>query len=308
VPEALLNVKRHLDIRDFLLTEANLLRIKKYDHKFAGVMSDVYMIELDRGKSKTLVFESARRNEIPKKTFLDFHNHVFAEVSPIDLQILDKVKALPSVYLSSSDFALGVVTGGNEGKIFSEPFPGSEPIITGKEVSKYLLSSPRQHILFIREKLQQVAPDKFYRAPAKLVYKVIGHHLKFALDETGTLTTNSANIVIPNLPSYNPHSLLGLLNSDLYSYLYVTMFGGVNKVAKENLMALPFPMLSPSIGAELTRLVENYAISVGDREIQEFVNRVIFQLSDDEVLYVERAVAGKSPNSDVFAEMAPFTV
>jgi len=51
LPDALLNVKRHTDVRDFILEKTNLKTVKKYSKKFSGVMSDVYMVELNRDNS-----------------------------------------------------------------------------------------------------------------------------------------------------------------------------------------------------------------------------------------------------------------
>jgi len=139
-----------------------------------------------------------------------------------DVTIIQKVTDIQGHSLSNSIFALGVVTGNNKEKLFDTPTDNSEPIYSGKEVSKYKLLPPKKHIVFDRNNLQQVAPDNVYRAPQKLVYKTINKHIKIAIDDTQSLTTNSANIIIPNIIGYDIYTIMGILNSQLYSYLNIS--------------------------------------------------------------------------------------
>jgi hypothetical protein len=105
---------------------------------------------------------------------------------------------------------------------------------------------PRKYIAFDRKSLQQVAPDAIYRAPVKLVYKMVCRTLKVALDRSGCLTTNSANIIVPDPKLMSPEALTAILNSSFASFLYVKLFGNVNKIAKTHLLALPIPEVSPA--------------------------------------------------------------
>jgi tRNA1(Val) A37 N6-methylase TrmN6 len=290
LPQALLNVKRHADVRRFILDKTNLRRIKRYKQKFAGVMSDVFLVELDKGFCEEVHFEDGETTDVPKSLYRSLNHNVFVQLNSRDVSILKKVTAKGTLTLEGSTFGLGVVTGDNKSKLTSAPTTNSEPIFTGKEVSKYQLSDPRNHLVFERRMLQQVAPDEIYRAPVKLVYKTISKSLKFALDRSQALTTNSANILIPKLPSYSPELVMGFLNSNLYSYLHYKLFGGVNKVAKENLSALPFPALT----LEQTEKLEAFlvdAISDGrDEPFQSYLETEVFRLTKSEGEYV-RAVS-----------------
>ena len=244
LPEAILNVKRHTDIRDFILDRTNLNTIKKISMKFSGVMSDVYMVELNRDHTQEILFINGTSTVVPKDIYRSFKNHIFVHLHEQDIVILEKVNGLKKYDLSKSVFGLGVVTGDNRTKILSKKIKDSEHIYTGKEVEKYRLLPPKNYLIFDRKNLQQVAPDEIYRAPNKLVYKTINKFLKVAIDTTGSLTSNSANIIIPKILELDIYAILALLNSNLYSYLHLKLFGGVNKIAKENLMALPLPKLS----------------------------------------------------------------
>lgn len=290
VPEALLNVKRHTDIRNLLLNQLNLIRIKKYDSRFSGVMSSLYMIEVNHRRTSEVVFENGTKASIPKDIFRSLKNQVFVFLDESDVSIIRKVEERAKNDLTTSIFGLGVVTGDNKSKLHAAPGPGLEPIYTGKEVQKYRLSPPKKYLKFERAELQQVAPDSIYRAPEKLVYKVISYRLNFALDTTGSLTSNSANIVIPKIADLSTISVLGFLNSQLYSYLHFKLFGGVNKVAKENLMALPLPALNKTESEELDNLCR-LAVETGtDSSVEDFVNN-LFGLSDQEIRHIEKVVS-----------------
>lgn len=291
LPEALLNVKRHSDIRKFILEKANLTRIVQYKKKFSGVMSDVYMLEMDCGHDENMVFINTTTTVIPKDIFRNLKNHIFVHFNEHDISIVDKVNCLKKHDLSKSIFGLGVVTGDNKTKMLRKQIAGSEHIYTGKEVEKYTLLPPKNYLVFDRSTLQQVAPDEIYRAPQKLVYKTINKYLKVAIDESGSLTSNSANIIIPKIPNLDIYTILALLNSNLYSYLHIKMFGGVNKIAKENLMALPFPAVSLEQNKILKELLHDAIQRSDDKFLQQYINETIFSLSQDDISYIDTVIA-----------------
>ncbi len=291
LPESILNVKRHTDVRNFILKHTNLKRIKRYSKKFTGVMSDVYMIELNHKKTKNVIFEDKSRTDIPKSLFAGLKNQIFVNLNAEDIGIIEKVELIQGYDLSKSVFGLGVVTGDNKTKLFSNPGEGMEAIYSGKEVEKYKLLPAKNYILFDRSHLQQVAPDEIYRTPVKLLYQTISKYLKVAIDTSGSLSTNSANIIIPKLENIDIYSLLGLLNSDLYSYLHLKLFGGVNKIAKENLMALPLPRLTQKQNETLKNLVLETMDTDDDSQAQNYINEEIFDLSVEQVQFINRAIS-----------------
>lgn len=290
LPESILNVKRHTDIREFLLDQTDLRRIKKYSEKFSGVMSDVYLIEARRGSSTKVNFETDALVRIPVDIFRGLKNSIFVQLDEKDIQIIRKIEEKSPHSLAHSIFGLGVVTGDNKTRLLSKSISKAEPIFSGKEVEPYRLTPAKNYIVFDREKMQQVAPEEIYRAPLKLVYKTISKRLKVAIDTTGSLTTNSANIIIPIMPGYSPYSVAGFLNSDLYSYLHYKLFGGVNKIAKENLMALPFPKLTALESRKLEKLSLKAIVSGSDIELQKYINRIIFGLTEDEIAYIKTVI------------------
>ena len=171
------------------------------------------------------------------------------------------------------------------------PVKGSEPIYTGKQVNKYTLAEPITHLVFNRANLQQVAPDEIYRSSQKLVYKTINKNLKFAFDGTQSLTTNSANIVIPQIPGYDILSVMAFLNSDLYSFLHLKLFGGVNKIAKENLMALPFPKLDAKSNSQIIKLVRGILNGDPDGKLQNYIHFDVFGLTKEDVAHIRSVIS-----------------
>lgn len=286
LPEALLNVKRHTDIRDFILNQTNLKKIKRYSKKFSGVMSDVYLVELDHDLGQKMLFINGTTTVVPKDIYKGFKNHIFVHLGEQDIAIIGKVEKLKKHDLSNSIFGLGVVTGDNRTKMFNEKISGSEHIYTGKEVGKYRLLPPRNYLIFDRNNLQQVAPDEIYRAPEKLVYKTINKFLKVAIDTTRSITSNSANIIIPKIHDLDIYTIMALLNSNLYSYLHLKLFGGVNKIAKENLMALPLPGVSTKENMAIKKLTQDAIRTEDDEYLQKYINKKIFKLSENEIEYI----------------------
>ena len=297
LPEALLNVKRHFDIRGFILNDANLSKIKRYSKKFAGVMSDVYMIELDKNRCEKVEFHFDEVASIPKDLYRDLRNQIFIFVNDMDAQIIGEVRSRKGYDLKDSIFGLGVVTGDNKTKLFKEQLPGSEPIYTGKEIiKKYNFIEPKNYIIFDRNNLQQVAPDEIYRSPVKLVYKVINKNLKFVIDTTGALTTNSANIVIPKIDDLDIYTILALLNSDVIDFMHLKMFGGVNKVAKEHLMDLPLPALTSEQNMTMSLLAKEAVMNDDDSKLQNYINHDVFGFGDEIVSYIKSCVQSAGRN------------
>jgi hypothetical protein len=291
LPESILNVKKHYDIRSFVLTETNLRHIKKYYTKFSGVMSDLYMLELDNNEiSNDLLFTDNVSVKMQKSIFKSLKNKIFTCFTEYDISIIEKVKKVQKYNLSNSIFALGVVTGNNKEKLLDVYVEGAEPIYTGKEVTKYKLLSPKKYIIFDRDNLQQVAADEIYRANKKLVYKTINNYIKVAIDTTGSLTSNSANILIPTLSHIDIHTIMALLNSNLYSYLNVKLFGGVNKISKENLQNLPIPHISTEDTLYIKQMVEDVMQTGDDTQLQSYINKNIFALTDDQIEHINCTV------------------
>lgn len=278
LPEAFMNVKRHKDIRSHLIDSRNIQRIKKIPGKFSGVMSDIVLVEMSKKRSSTFLFEDKEKTKVSFETIQALPNKIFVSLNPNEDKLLRHLAEMDTVNLAESVFGLGVVTGNNTKHLLDLPTVDSEPIFTGKNVTPFVLTPPNKHIVFRRELLQQVASDSIYRESPKLVYKVVSKRLIFAVDKSRSLTTNSANLVIPKVETHDAYSVAALLNSSLFNFLHLKYAGGVNKVGKENLINLPLIRLTESQREFLSNWAQSYSRDKDLGELDHYIMKDLLVL------------------------------
>lgn len=293
-PESILNVKTHKDIREFILDNGDLQQIQFYSNTFNGVTTKI--IDILHKKMTQTPFVCIKKENVsffmPKTVFSQTQNTVFNILNEEDIAIVEKVKKIGKYNLADSIWALGVVTGDNKTKLKPNPENGFERIFTGKEIVPYRLKPARNYIYYDRKQLQQVAKEEYYRAKEKLVYKFISNRLVFAYDNTASLFLNSANILIPKIPNMSIKTVLGFLNSELYQYLYSTLFSEI-KILKGNLIELPFIDISQEQDNLMSSYVQN--ILNGDDnyivKIQEEIYK-LFDINDLQIKYIKEKING----------------
>jgi len=292
VPDSLLNVRRHRDVRQLILNEYKLQKVKRYSARFSGLMSDVHQLEISStGNGDDVLMIDEEQSIVSAGYFRNQDNLTITFVNQTDVQLIEKIRLAHKGSLASCRFGLGIVTGQNSDFLTAVPSAALEPIHTGKEVSAYALRSPNRFIKWDRSKLQQVAPDEIYRAPVKLVYKTISPILTVALDRTKSLTTNSANIIVPEGLQMSPESLVAILNSSVASYLYVKLSGRVNKIGKEHLLALPIPSVTCAQDDELRELVCGDMNAATMLRIDNYVANELYDLDGTETLYIRKVLS-----------------
>ena len=189
--------------------------------------------------------------------------------------ILAKAERMRNDDLLHSQWALGIITGNNAKKLKTRAAQGLEKIYTGKDIGKYSLKNASRYIKYQRADFQQCAKDEFYRAKEKLVYKFVSSRLCFTYDDKQRLFLNSANILIPEVEGMSMKTVLAFLNSSLFNFLYVKRFGDL-KILKGNLMALPFPKITPEQDEQLTVLVDRALL--GDKDAPKEIDEMIFSM------------------------------
>ncbi|MCQ2309973.1 MAG: N-6 DNA methylase [Bacteroidales bacterium] len=275
LPESILNVRCHKAFREFLLNNGNLASISLYSDAFSGVQTKYVDVELrrqDGDESRVKVIENDRTRFVSKSSFLLTKNLNFNLLSEEDEKMVRKILSKGKYTLAGSTWALGVITGDNRHKLKDRQGRRLEPIYTGKEIEPYTLKTPRKFIEFKRGDFQQVAKDEIYRAEEKLVYKFISNKLVFAYDNTKSLFLNSANILIPNIPGMSIKTVLAFLNSDLYEFIYKSLFDEI-KILRGNLEELPFPKITEKEDELLKDLVNK--VLAGDRKQIEKINKTV---------------------------------
>lgn len=275
LPESILNVRCHKTFREFLLNNGDLTSITLYPDVFSGVQTKYVDVELrrrDNDSPRIKIIENGKTRLVSRSSFLLTKNLNFNLLSGEDEKMVRKILSKGRYTLADSVWALGVITGDNRHKLKDKQGRGLEPIFTGKEIEPYTLKSPRKFIEYKRNDFQQVAKDEVYRAEEKLVYKFISNKLVFAYDDTRSLFLNSANILIPNIPGMSVKTVLAFLNSDLFGFLYKSLFGEI-KILKGNLMELPFPEITEKEDELLKSLVNK--VLAGDRSQIAEINKVV---------------------------------
>ena len=295
-PEAVLNVSAHKNLRSFILNNAGGIVVTKYKDFFSGVTTKYVDIECDNrfGKWELYFISGDRKQFVDIETLNATKNLNFNCLNAEDISIIRAVKSKGLYSLKDSVWALGIVTGDNKNKLFSASRADTERIYTGKEIQPFTLKPAKHWLVYDRNNLQQTAKNEIYRAPEKLVYKFISSKLVFAYDAAQSLFLNSANILIPAIPNMSIKAVMAFLNSALFNFVYVKLFGGV-KILKANLMELPFPKITAEENAHLTTLVDDILTGTPNRqtEIEKFIF-AFYGISEAQVKYIGRVVNGKA--------------
>ena len=299
LPESLLSVNSHKEIRNFLLANTHLIQVEYLGEVFDRVQCPSVIMQVKKPAEPEsnsipsaflsegpVIYEAGRKFTIEKDRPVNSDYFDFL-TSKEEYDLLLKIENLPdSMSLKdNADFALGIVTGSNKDMLKSRKSSNNEIILKGSDIFKYRYRIPKCYINYRPELCQQTAPLKYYRAPQKLLYRFISSGLIFAYDDRKTLSLNSCNILIPHIKGYDIRYILAILNSSVLDYYFRKRFRSV-KVLKSHLEKLPIPSadivtrqrivsLADRLINDDPRSEEVYALL--DRQIAE-----LFNLSKDE--------------------------
>lgn len=292
LPESFGKIKTHTNIRRHLLSNTTLREVVYLPSLFSGVVTSCMFLNALKTKCNDNKVEIQRDDEIItvlQKALLNNDNSAFIAYGSVGESIIDAVKEKGRFNLRDSIWALGIVTGDNKNKV-SKTKIGEEwkPICTGKDIKPYKLKAPSSYVRYVRNELQQVAKEEIYNAPEKLVYKFISKTICFAYDDSGVLFLNSANILIPKIPNMSIKTVMAFLNSDLFKFVYMTIFGDV-KILKGNLCSLPFPEISKDDDLSITQYVDMIIAGKDEanRHLQDFIYQ-FYNLSKEQINHIHR--------------------
>ena len=290
LPESILNVRTHKDIRKIILKTAQIKKIICFDRIFKNVFTPVVRLDLEKNNKETKVttiHNTNKKYKVQQIKWMSNHDFIFdIHSKSFDSKIIEKIyKTKHTTLKNKASWALGIVTGNNKKFITVESKPGFEPIYKGKDIKKFILDKPSSYIQFQPDKFQQVAPEEKYRAKEKLIYKFISKNLIFAYDNNKRLTLNSANIFIPEIPDYPIKVIASLFNSSLYQFLFQKKFSSI-KVLRSHIEYLPLPLWDKKTFSKITKLVDG--IMKNQNEFQELDSYIInrFSLSEREKNYI----------------------
>ncbi len=289
LPESILNVKTHKDIREIILKNTQIKNVFYLDRVFKNVFTPVIRLDITKEKKfeEIKIIKEKEVYNISQSVWKNNQDFIFnIHASNIDTDIINKVYNTNHTNLSNNaDWALGIVTGNNKKYIVAEKRKGFEPIYKGKDIQKFVLKKPTNYILFTPGKFQQVAPIEKYRAKEKLIYKFISKNLVFAYDDKQQLTLNSANIVIPRLKNYPIKVIAGLFNSSLYQFIFQKKFSSI-KVLRSHIEQMPLPFWREKTFEEICFFVDE--IIQGKDSFKKLDNYIFkqFDFSEKEIKHI----------------------
>ena len=294
LPESILKIKTHSDIREIILSNTKILNIAILGRQFTGVFTPVIRLDLIKespsGNWLVSVESNGKLDRISQDRFKKNDGFTFdIATESHEEDLLKKLYSVEHLTLSKrAEWALGIVTGNNKKYVFEENIIDSEPVFRGSDVFPYYLGEPKSFIHFTPSAFQQVAPERFYRAPEKLIYKFISKKLAFSYDDKKRLTLNSANILIPSIPGISIKVALAFLNSSVFQYIFQKKFS-THKVLRGDLEKLPFPVLAAETHAKIERLVEEAILRKNSSKELEHSIFEAFLLSQEDISVIKQS-------------------
>lgn len=292
LPESILNVASHKNIRKILLNSHRNIEIFPLGMAFKGVQSECVLLKLSEimENESQIIVEKDKKYKLNIKNITSPNYLISYNISEIDEKILNKIYSLGSERLSkTTKFALGIVTGNNKKYLHEKKINDDEPVFRGKDILPYMLKSPETFIKFTPDVFQQVAPITMYRSK-KIVYKFISDKIVCALND-GNLVLNSANIIISY--DYPMEILVCLFNSPVYTFIYQKKFNS-KKVLKQHFQDFPLPILNYDLSRKFN---EVYSGILNNTKKQEDADKIIcsyFEISKKEYDYIKESVYGNS--------------
>jgi ribosomal protein L22 len=309
LPESILNVGIHQDIRNLLLRETAITAIALLGRRFTGVYTPVIRLDAVKKRpddqARILVEIDGERYHVAQDRFTNNEKAVFdVRINSNEDALLKRVYAVDHFTLKGqAKWALGIVTGDNDKHLSKEAGEGWEPVCRGSDIGPYRLGSPKSYIRFTPESFQQAAKPTLYRAPEKLLYKFISEKLVFAYDDRQRLSLNSANILIPAIPGMSVKVALAFLNSKIFQYIFSKKFS-TRKVLRGHIEQLPFPKIRTEMKTEMERLVDE---ALANRDVSEKLDALVFSAFhlDERDIAAIRACIPDGPGRNAHRSQAP---
>lgn len=283
LPESVLNIARHKDIRRVLLETTFIEKVKPLKRIFNDVFTGAVRIDFSVSDEQAENKQRPVRNCAVQKNWLANPEFIFSiNSNNQDNRIIDKIFAQDHHTLAGkAEWALGIVTGNNKRILSDKPGDGLEPVYRGRNIRPFAFAAPQTYIRFNPGTMQQSAPEKMYRTKGKLIYRFISRRLVFAYDNHGRLTLNSANLVIPGIEGYPMPAIAALFNSAPYQFIHEKLFFSL-KVLRANLERLPLPKWPPGQLERLSSMANDIAEGIAPISALDEMVMDLFKLTTNE--------------------------
>lgn len=276
LPSSFLNVKKHAEIRDFVLSKTNLKEIVFEGKCFDNVYSDIISLTIRKEKIvDTFDFKNGEQN---KKVSQDYCLHssdsMISFVDKKDIERQKQLLSVPHVYLTDARFALGIVTGNNKQFLSNEKIDGHKFILDGKCINKGSIDESKGKWIIDAPNRYQQKPDIRLFNNKKIVYKFISDKITTAVDHNNRLTLNSANFfILPNDIKLSEEYVSAILNSSVINDYYQIIFGKPIKVLKSNLQQIPIFLFNDKEKEDIEQAYVEQDFNKCDELIQSFIEK-----------------------------------
>lgn len=279
LPKAILNVKSHTPIREIILKENSITRLEFLGDTFDKVQCPSIILQIVHTKKPLscmgmTVTDETRSFVIQKERALTSDYFSFL-MDDREYKIMEKIRNLSNqtTLKNQADFALGIVTGNNKKYISNTKTVSTEIILRGSDINRYQIKEPENFITFTPEEFQQVASEKYYRAPEKLFYRFICNEPVFAYDDKQTLSLNSCNIVIPHVKGLDMKYILAILNSRITQFIFKKQFDSV-KILRSHIEQLPIPIVDFAVQEKIIAMVNTLLQETDDTSFLAHYNKL----------------------------------
>ncbi len=292
LPESFLNIRKHKNIRSFIIENCQILSIENLNRIFTNVYTKCIILHLKKNIQPFYDIEIINSNltNLLSTEFINKNKYkeININVNNEDIKIIDKIYLREYKTLkNNAKWALGIVTGNNS-QLTETQNDGQLPIVKGVDISPFIISKPNFFIKFEPDKFQQIAKNNLYFENEKLIYKFISNNLIFAYDNNQYLTLNSANILIPEFDDISIKTVLAFMNSEVFNYLHKKLYS-THKILRGNLESLPFP----KINLKDKEIIEKYVNSILNcykNTYLDKINEIIFncfELEPNEIYHIK---------------------
>lgn len=305
LPEAILNVKTHMPVREVLMENNSF--------QYLGFLGDVF----EKVQCPCVILQVLHNHKMMESVgmVVDDGNRVYTiqtkrriqkeyfcfKTTDEEYEILQKIEHVPyKVTLHGrAKFALGIVTGNNKKYITNDKADGNEMILKGLDLHKFRYTESGNYIEYKPEEFQQTAPTEYYRAPQKLLYRFICNRLVFAYDDKQTLSLNSCNVLIPQIDGLEMKYVLAVLNSRMAQFYFKKNFHSL-KVLRSHIEKIPIPMAGKEKQEEIIQIVDRMIApspgddTAGNFEVLDAQMAEIFGLSPGEYEIVKESVGASN--------------
>lgn len=307
LPESVLTVKTHEMVRKLIMENCQSQYVEYLGDTFDKVQCPSIIWKLQYSGTEMdcqdmIVKESGRCFRVRDKRQMKSEYFSFTltdEEDAIRKKLYNEVDV--TFLQNQAHFAMGIVTGNNNQYITDSKSCYNEVVLKGMDIRKYQICNPNRFMEFRPELFHQSAPEKYYRASEKLVYRFIGNQLIFAYDDQQRISLNSCNIVIPQIPDMRIKYILAVLNSSIAQFIFSKTFRAV-KVLKSHVEQIPIPIADAQTQLKIEEIVDELLILAKEQQMNiqqeknwktmyqklDIIIKNLFLLTEEEYLIVNR--------------------